>query len=686
MTGGLKASFLLGLIVLGMGSQTDAASTLVFATTERRPYIGESLPNQGYVHQLVVEAYQRVGLDVEIRFYPQARALAMARNGGVDGLLPIHASSALGSDFILSAPFPGDRVGLLKKKDRSLGLDSGAVLSTEDLLETLKPFRIGVVRGALTGRQFDQTAGLNKELISSDALNLEKLYRGRIDLAVIDKFTAADLMVSQFPQMIGQLEFVHSSLAEADFHIAFSMAAGDASKAHAAFNVGLQRLVEAGRLDQILAYHGLVNDHHAASGRTKVRIAAVDNPHVRTLKRLSHRFEQMNPDIELEWMVLDEPILRLRTQADLAIGDGQFDVMAIGPYEAKNWADRGWLTPLVAFPEGYDLEDIITPVRKALSYRNRLYALPLYAESSMTYYRKDLFDQAGIQMPAAPSYDQIRQFAAQLHDPDAGVYGICLRGRAGWGGNMALVTTMVNSFGGRWFDENWNPTLDTSAWHGALGLYRELLLNHGPPAPHLLDYNRILTLFSEGHCAIWIDATSFAEPLSDPSRSAVASNLGWARAPVARTAIGAQWLWVWGLAIPAFSNEKEHAMRFITWATSPAYSETLIEVEGRQSVPPGTRHSTYSHAYLEQIPFAGAVYRAITAANPEHPTLKVVPYQGIQYVDIPEFASIGMRVGEKVEQVLKGQLGIEQALRQSQALVGEQMKASGYLTIKPLRR
>lgn len=679
MTGVFRASSFLALIFLCVSAQVVAQPKVVLAATERHPYIGQTLPERGYVHQLVTEAFKKSGWDVDIRFYPQARALAMARNGGVDGLLPVYASSELEKQFRLSAPFPGDRVGLMKRKDRDLGLETGTGLSSAELLEKLAAFRFGVVRGAITGTLFDQADTLTKELISSDVLNLEKLFRRRIDLAVIDKFTAADLMVNRFPHMIGHLEFIPSVLAEADFHIAFSNQSARLDSISRAFDDGLKKLAEEGRLQSILADHGLASsDQTAATGKTKVIIGAVANPHLINLQRVSGQFERQNPDIELEWRVLDEPILRLRTQSDLAIADGRFDVMAIGPYEAKNWARRGWLTPL-SLPESYRIDDLVPSVRKALSYSGRLYALPLYAESSMTYYRKDLFEAAGIQMPGAPTYAEIRQFAAKIHDPERGVYGICLRGTAGWGANMALITTMINTFDGRWFDQQWNPKLDTQAWQDALNLYRDLLQNYGPPEPHLLDYNRVLTLFSEGHCGIWVDATSFAESLSNPSSSIVGKNLGWANAPIAKTPTGSRWLWVWGLAIPAFANEKDAAMRFITWATSKEYIDTVARSEGWLAVPPGTRHSTYSAAYRDKVPFGDAVYKAITSVDPENPTHKQVPYQGIQYVDIPEFSSLGTRVGRKVEQVLNGQLSVEQALEQSQELVRKQMEASGYL-------
>ena len=112
--------------------------------------------------------------------------------------------------------------------------------------------------------------------------------------------------------------------------------------------------------------------------------------------------------------------------------------MTIGMYEAPIWAEKGWLIPLKNIPAAYDLEDVFESVRLGLSYNGDLYALPFYAESTMTFYRTDLFEQAGLTMPKHPTYDDITRLAAALHDPDRGVYGLGLRGKAGWGGKYGL--------------------------------------------------------------------------------------------------------------------------------------------------------------------------------------------------------------------------------------------------------
>ena len=192
-----------------------------------------------------------------------------------------------------------------------------------------------------------------------------------------------------------------------------------------------------------------------------MNIVTVNNPDMITLKKLSTKFEAANPDIKLNWLVLEENIMRQRITTDTSTGGGQFDVIFIGLYEAPLFAKRGWLTAMEDLPADYDIEDVFKSLRDGLSHDGKLYALPFNGESSMLMYRKDLFEAKGLKMPEQATYDDIKKFAEALSDKGKGIYGITLRGKPGWGENMAFVGTLVNTFGGAWFDMDWKATIDT---------------------------------------------------------------------------------------------------------------------------------------------------------------------------------------------------------------------------------
>ncbi|MFM0162101.1 sugar ABC transporter substrate-binding protein [Paraburkholderia sediminicola] len=432
------------------------------------------------------------------------------------------------------------------------------------------------------------------------------------------------------------------------------------------------------RFAAIAAVCGVLGASGAANAVT-VTIGVPNNNDQIELKKLSTSFEKANPDIKLNWVVLEENVLRQRLTTDITTNGGQFDVLMIGLYEAPLWAKRGWLVPMNNLPADYAVNDLFKSVRDGLSYDGKLFALPFNAESSMTFYRKDLFAAKGLTMPAQPTYGQIAALADKLTDRSNGVYGICLRGKAGWGENMAYVGTLVNTFGGRWFDEKWQAQITSPEWKSAIDFYVNLMKKNGPPGASSNGFNENLSLMSSGKCAIWIDATSAAGILYNPKESSIADKVGFAAAPVQATPNGAHWLWSWALAVPKTSRSQDAAKRFIEWATSKEYIKMVGADIGWASLPPGTRLSTYQiPEYQKAAPFSEFVRNAIETADPTHPTAKPVPYTGIQFVGIPEFQAFGTAVGQAIAGTLAGQTSVDQALAAGNAAADRAVRQAGY--------
>ncbi|OLU35286.1 sugar ABC transporter substrate-binding protein [Pseudomonas sp. PA15(2017)] len=415
-----------------------------------------------------------------------------------------------------------------------------------------------------------------------------------------------------------------------------------------------------------------------AQAAETVTIATVNNSDMIRMQRLAKTFEEQHPDIKLKWVVLEENVLRQRLTTDIATQGGQFDVLTIGMYEAALWGEKGWLEPMKDLPADYALDDVFPSVREGLSANGQLYALPFYAEASITYYRTDLFEQAGLKMPEQPTWEQMAEFAGKLHQPDKGQYGICLRGKAGWGENMALITTVANAYGARWFDEQWKPEFTGSEWKSALNFYVDTMKKYGPPGASSNGFNENLALFNSGKCAMWVDASVAGSFVTDTSQSKVTDSVGFTFAPTQVTDKGASWLYSWALAIPTSSKSKDAARTFSAWATSQAYAELVAEKDGVANVPPGTRASTYSDAYMKAAPFAKVTLDSLKKANPADPSAKPVPYVGIQLVTIPEFQAIGTAVGKLFAAALTGQMQPEQALQAAQQSTEREMKRAGY--------
>lgn len=410
----------------------------------------------------------------------------------------------------------------------------------------------------------------------------------------------------------------------------------------------------------------------------EITVATVNNGHMVEMQKFTKNFEDANPGITVKWVTLEENTLRQRVTTDIATKGGQFDVMTIGMYEAPIWGEKGWLTEL-EFGAAYDVEDVLPAMRGGLSYDGKLFAAPFYGESSMVMYRKDLVAEAGMTLPDNASWGHIRDVAAAMHKPEDGVYGICLRGKPGWGDNMAFLSTMVNSFGGKWFDENWKPQLDSAAWEHAVEFYVDLLTNYGPPGSSGNSFNEILALYNEGKCGMWIDATIAASFITDPAQSKVADKIAFAQAPIAVTNRGSNWLWAWSLAIPSGTKNTADAQKFIEWATSKEYIQLVGETNGWGKVPTGTRASTYENAkFQDAAVFADAELKAILSSDPSNSTLDPTPYVGVQFAAIPEFQAIGTAVGQQMTAALAGKVSVKEALQKAQKAADREMRKARY--------
>jgi sorbitol/mannitol transport system substrate-binding protein len=418
-------------------------------------------------------------------------------------------------------------------------------------------------------------------------------------------------------------------------------------------------------------------DAAKADGNTLV-IATVNNSDMIRMQGLTSEFTSRYPELKVQWVTLEENVLRQRVTTDIATKGGQFDVLTIGTYEVPIWAERGWLKGL-DFDKAYDVEDLLPNIREAVSRDGTLYAAPFYGEGSMLMYRTDLFEKAGLTMPAQPSWRFVTEAANKLNDRQNGVYGICLRGKAGWGENMALLSGMANAFGARWFDEQWRPQLDTPEWKQAIQTYVDVMKQAGPPGAASNGFNENLALFNAGKCAMWIDATVAASFISNPKESKVADKVGFAPAPDTGLGKSTGWLWAWNLAIPASSRKSENAQKFIAWATSKDYSNLVASKEGWANVPPGTRKSLYDNPeYRKAAPFAAQTLNAIEGADTHHPSVKPVPYVGVQYAAIPEFQSIGTMVGQQFSAALTGSISVDEALKNAQTATVREMDRAGY--------
>ncbi|WP_329278559.1 ABC transporter substrate-binding protein [Streptomyces sp. NBC_01451] len=413
----------------------------------------------------------------------------------------------------------------------------------------------------------------------------------------------------------------------------------------------------------------------SGSGGDAVNVLMVNNPQMVELQKLTAAHFTKETGIKVNFTVLPENDVRDKISQDFANQAGQYDVATLSNYEIPIYARNGWLHEMdtyVAKDSAYDEQDVLTPMRQSLTGDDgKLYGQPFYGESSFLMYRKDVFDAKGLTMPPHPTWTQVADLAAKADGAEPGMKGICLRGLPGWGEVMAPLTTVVNTFGGTWFDKNWKARLDSPEWQRAVNFYVGLVRDHGESGAPQAGFAECLNNMTQGKVAMWYDATSAAGSL-ESANSPVKGRIGYVPAPVEKTE-SSGWLYTWAWGIQKASRNPDDAWRFVSWAAGKQYEQLVGDEIGWSDVPAGKRASTYENpAYRQEAAaFQETTKEAIEGARPDDPGVQPRPAPGIQFVGIPEFTDLGTRVSQEISAAIAGRQSVESALRKSQKLAEE---------------
>jgi sorbitol/mannitol transport system substrate-binding protein len=407
-------------------------------------------------------------------------------------------------------------------------------------------------------------------------------------------------------------------------------------------------------------------------GADAISVLMVNNPQMVDLQQLTAEHFTAETGIKVNFTVLPENDVRDKISQEFSSQAGQYDVATLSNFEIPIYARSRWVAPLDEFIQGdpaFDQDDILEPMVTSLSGDDgKVYGEPFYGESSFLMYRKDVLEAAGVTMPARPTWPQVADIAAQVDGAQPGMAGICLRGQPGWGQVFAPLTTVVNTFGGTWFTEDWDAAVNDEPFREAVQFYVDLVRDHGELGASQAGFTECLNNLVQGNVAMWYDATSAAGSL-EATDSPVKGKIGYAAAPVIETDTSG-WLYAWSWSIEEASSKKDQAWEFISWASSKEYEELVGTELGWSRVPAGKRASTYENPqYLKEAgAFAEPTRQAIETADPLDPGVQPRPAPGIQFVDIPEFPALATQVSEDVSSAIAGQMTVDDALDQGQRL------------------
>ncbi|MBL3667525.1 sugar ABC transporter substrate-binding protein [Streptomyces sp. M2CJ-2] len=415
------------------------------------------------------------------------------------------------------------------------------------------------------------------------------------------------------------------------------------------------------------------------AGGESINVLMVGNPQMEDIAKLTKDTFTKDTGIKVNFTILPENELRDKVTQDIATQAGQYDVATIGAYEVPIWNENGWLQELSSYAEkdsAFDKDDLLKPMVQSLSGDDdKLYALPFYGESSFLMYNKEVMAEKGITVPERPTWQQIADIAAEADGARPGMKGICLRGLAGWGELGASLSTVVNTFGGTWFTEDWKAQVNSAEFKKATDFYVDLVRKHGQSGAAQSGFTECLNAMSQGKVAMWYDATSAAGPLEDPSSSKIAGKVGYAYAPVDRTD-SSGWLWTWAWAMPKTTKKADAASKFMLWASGKEYEKLVGEKLGWSRVPAGKRASTYEIPQYKEASaaFGDITVKSIEQANPTNPGVQPRPTVGVQFVAVPEFQDLGTKVTQDISAAIAGKTSVDKALDNGQKLAEEVAK------------
>ena len=320
---------------------------------------------------------------------------------------------------------------------------------------------------------------------------------------------------------------------------------------------------------------------------TEIRILAGSIPWTDYIKFRIPEFTQKT-GIKVVLEIYPEEILRNKITVELTARNRDLDVYTMSPpQETMLFVKNGWLTPIDEFvkasPE-YDIADYIPSALAGGEVGGKLYAIPLFTERPVLYYRTDIFAKAGIKPPK--TFDELMADAKLLNNPSAKIYGFVERGA----GNPAVTqfVTFLRGFGGDYQSADYRTaTINTPEAIKAYQYYGEILRNYGPPGVLNMNWGETSNLFAQGLVAMRIDNDSQFAQVVDKNKSLVWDKVGFATVPAGPAGMGSCNVAPWALCIPSYSAKKAAAWEFIRWATSKEISLGAMQAGqfgARQSV------------------------------------------------------------------------------------------------------
>jgi ABC-type glycerol-3-phosphate transport system substrate-binding protein len=416
----------------------------------------------------------------------------------------------------------------------------------------------------------------------------------------------------------------------------------------------------------------------AAKGQ-KIFVAMTDQTDTDVLAQALPQFTKLT-GIEVDYQKYED--VTQKELVDLQAGTGSIDVMQLDSQVIPQYVKSGYLADLGTFmadPTQYDAswykpDDLVGSFVDLGKQDGKLYAIPAYLETTLLYYRKDLFDAKGIAVPN--TIDDVKTAAAAFNDPSKKFYGWNTVGQKGADQNVYRFMTFAGAYGAKIFKDDANGdytvTVNSPEMNTALSAYAGLLKDYGPPGVANWGWDEAGNFAAAGGSAMYLDTYDEAQsPLDDPSSSKTVGKWGCAATPGVQQADGSLLRWPsmfsWMLGVNAASQKQTAAWLFVQWATS--YS---VQHEKAKTVFYGNRTSIF------QDPAMATASKAICNGMWLQATLDDLKVANPDFRPrVDNWLEVGDRLSLAVQAAISGS-SVSDQLNSAQDDITKIMKQAGY--------
>ncbi|WP_165368183.1 ABC transporter substrate-binding protein, partial [Phytoactinopolyspora endophytica] len=299
------------------------------------------------------------------------------------------------------------------------------------------------------------------------------------------------------------------------------------------------------------------------------------NPNGNALADIADQFSE-DTGIDIEVQVLSEQQMRDRVQLNLQSQSSEMDVyMTLPSREGPLFAASGYYEPLddylASAPEEYDADGFAPAAMDGMTIDDEIIAMPMNVEGPVMFYRRDVFDDLGIEVPE--TIDELLAAAETIEAEGDGITPVTLRG---------IADTVAYTFGpfmhadGLTWTSDGVPTFEDPRAHEAIEQYATLARDYGPPGVINYSFNESTQLFASGEVAIELESSNLFPNTVDPENSVVADDVGVANIPGGPDG-STPTILSWGLTVSPFSEQQDAAWEFVQWATAPEAQLTMAE-------------------------------------------------------------------------------------------------------------